>query len=587
LTTTTSTPEPTLDAAELTRLVDRGTDVVLAAFAGYMAKFRALSRAAKGWFEQRQWHEAQAGALERLELYGAAVRGARADLRVALERHGGHPEVWAGMKALFARRVADRVDEELAETFFNSVTRAVLTTMGVDARIEFVWFDIEILPSGDELPTYRAFHRLHDTREVVEAVLEAFTFSVPWADLAADAREVARRVDTFLTVQWTYGAFDAIEVAEPVFFRNKGAYLVGRIRRGIRVVPFVLALVSEEAGVKVDAVLMEEDAVSMVFSFARSYFFVDPIRPVELIGFLRSIMPLKPVAELYIALGFVKHGKTVRYRHLYRHLAHSTDRFVEARGTKGMVMICFTLPSYDLVFKVIRDQFAAPKKTTRKLVQESYDLVFKHDRVGRLIDAQEFEHLRFAKDRFEAEILRELRDEARNLVTVTDTEVIIHHCYTERRLNPLNIYVNEVSREKALAAVEEYGAAIKDLASANVFPGDLLIKNFGVTRHGRVVFYDYDELCLLGACRFRKLPTQHDTYGGSEGEVSFFVDDNDIFPEEFKSFLWPAGPLRDHFERSHPDLFTVEFWRRMQAQNAQGVIGDVFPYPHEMRLTRR
>lgn len=587
MTTSTSAPELTLDPVERIRLVDRGTDVVLSAFAQYMTDFRAMSRAARGWFEQRQWHEAQAGAIRRLDLYAQAVAGARTALKAALGAQLHLHEVWEGMKLAYARRIADRVDEELAETFFNSVTRAVLTTMGVDAKIEFVWFDIEILPSGDELPTYRTFHRLHDTREVVDAVLDAFTFSVPWADKDGDAREVARRVDTFLAAQWSYSAFDAIEVAEPIFYRNKGAYLVGRIRRGIRVVPFVLALMSDEAGIRVDAVLMEEDAVSMVFSFARSYFFVDPVRPVELIGFLRSIMPLKPVAELYIALGFVKHGKTVRYRHLYRHLDHSSDRFAEARGIKGMVMICFTLPSYDIVFKVIRDRFAAPKKTTRQLVQQSYDLVFKHDRVGRLIDAQEFEHLRFRRDRFEAGILKELMEEAASSVTVTDDEVIIHHAYTERRLNPLNVYVNEVSKEKALAAVEEYGAALKDLASANVFAGDLLIKNFGVTRHGRVVFYDYDELCLLDACRFRKLPSYHESYGSSEGEVSFFVDDNDIFPEEFRSFLWPAGPLRDHFEKSHPDLFTVEFWRRMQALSKAGVISDVFPYPHEMRLARR
>ena len=584
MTTSASAPEATLDPAEQTRLVDRGADVVLAAFAQYMADFRAMSRDAKGWFERREWQAAQAGATRRLDKYAEAVAGARRALRGALGAQLGHHGVWSGMKALYARRIADRVDEELAETFFNSVTRAVLTTMGVDSKIEFVWFDIEILPTGDELPTYRSFHRLNDTRAVVDAVLDAFVFEAPWQDRARDAREVARRVDAFLTAQWTYSAFDAIEVAEPIFFRNKGAYLVGRIRRGIRLVPFVLALASVEAGIRVDAVLMDEDAVSMVFSFARSYFFVDPLRPVELIGFLRSIMPQKPVAELYIALGFVKHGKTVRYRHLYRHLAHSTDRFQEARGTKGMVMICFTLDSYDIVFKVIRDRFAAPKKTTRREVQQSYELVFKHDRVGRLIDAQEFEHLRFARDRFADALLEELQAEASTSVTVTDTEVIIHHAYTERRLNPLNIYVQEVGRDKALAAVEEYGAAIKDLAAANVFPGDLLIKNFGVTRHGRVVFYDYDELCLLGACRFRKLPTHHESYGSAEGEVSFFVDDNDIFPEEFRSFLWPAGPLRDHFEAAHPELFTVEFWRRMQRLNAAGEIMDVYPYPQELRL---
>lgn len=582
--TAPSPAKSSLDPSQRDRLVDRTTTIVVKAFSGYMADFRALSREAQVWFEARRWSDTQQGSVRRLDLYRQAVEAAKLELRQALAQHVSDREVWAGMKREYSHRIEHRADEELAETFFNSVTRAVLTTMGVDAQVEFVWFDIEILPSGDELPIYKTFHRLHDSRSVVDAVLKAYAFNVPWADAGRDAEAVARRVDSYLSAQWGHANFDAIEVASSVFYRNKAAYLVGRIRRSMRAIPFVLALESQEGGIRVDAVILEEATVSMIFSFARSYFFVDPVRPLELIGFLRSIMPLKPVAELYIALGYVKHGKTVRYRHLRRHLTHSTDRFCFARGTKGMVMICFTLPSYDLVFKLIRDKFAFPKKSSRAQVRASYDLIFKHNRVGRLIDAQEFEHLRIDRSRFEEDLLQELMEEAKDSVTVTETEVIIHHLYTERRLNPLNVYVREVSEDKAKAAVVDYGHAIRDLAAANVFAGDLLIKNFGVTRHGRVVFYDYDEVCLLSACRFRRLPSGHEGYGMTEGEVSFFVDDNDIFPEEFRSFLWPAGPLRAQFEAAHPELFTVEFWKSMQSRNAAGEIMDVHAYPEDIRL---
>lgn len=564
--------------------VDRATQAILDGFSDYMSAFKALTRKAKGWFERCEWAEGQRGALQRLDLYSQGVRETCERVKKAMGTEVQDRELWSNMKAEYTALIEHRADEELAETFFNSVTRAVLTTMGVDDRIEFVWFDIELMPSGDELPIYRTFHRLGDTKGVVQEIFDAFRFDAPWADEAGDVDAVARRVDDYLTQLWGHPRFDGIEVAEPIFYRNKGAYLVGRLRRSMRVIPFVLGFSCDDNGVKTDAVIMKEEIVSTIFSFSRSYIFVDPVRPAELIGFIRSILPLKPVAELYIALGYVKHGKTVRYRHLYRHLKFSRDQFTVAAGTKGMVMICFTLPSYDIVFKIIRDKFDYPKTSSRAEVRASYDLIFKHNRVGRLIDAQEFEHLRFDKSRFEPALLEELSNEATQSVTVTEDEVIIHHVYTERRLIPLNLYVKQVSDELARAAVDDYGRALKDLAAANVFPGDLLVKNFGVTRNGRVVFYDYDEVCLLGKCRFRRLPSHHESYGMQEGEVGFYVGDDDIFPEEFRSFLWPAGPLRQAFEQLHPDLFEVDYWRSIQGRVAEGEIVDIYPYPDELRL---
>lgn len=580
----TVTATSALDEADLAVIVDRATTAILVGFSEYMSDFKALTREAKGWFERCEWAEGQRGTVRRLDLYSAAVRKVCAGVTQAMGARVQDKALWGKMKAEYAVAVEHRADEELAETFFNSVTRALLTTMGVDDKIEFVWFDIEVLPSGDELPIYRTFHKLSNTRAVIAEIFDAYRFDVPWVDEAGDVDEVARRVDAYLSKQWVHPRFDVIEVAEPVFYRNKGAYLVGRIRRSMRVIPFVLALSSDERGVRTDAVIMREDLVSTIFSFSRSYIFVDPVRPIELIGFIRSILPMKPVAELYIALGYVKHGKTVRYRHLYRHLRFSSDRFRVADGTRGMVMICFTLPSYDIVFKIIRDKFDYPKKSTRQQVRASYDLIFKHNRVGRLIDAQEFEHLRFERSRFEPELLEELANEAKDSVTIDGDEVIIHHAYTERRLIPLNIYVKQVNAEQARAAVDDYGRALADLAAANVFPGDLLVKNFGVTRNGRVVFYDYDEVCLLEECRFRRLPSHHESYGMQEGEVGFYVADNDIFPEEFRSFLWPAGPLRQAFEQLHPELFDPGFWRDMQARVAAGEIVDIYPYPEDLRL---
>ena len=414
----------------------RAAQILVEVFSDYTTRFKALTREAQGWFERREWTQAQKGAVRRLDLYADAVAAAKVQLRRRLGDQVDDRSLWEDIKTAYARRIADRADEEVAETFFNSVTRAVLTTVGVDEAVEFIWFDIEMLPSGDELPTYKSFHRLDDTRAVVQQILQHFAFRVDYRDAEVDATKAAKAIDDFLADRWSFAVFDVIEVATPIFYRNKGAYLVGRVRRGIRVVPVVFALENGPDGIYVDAVLLQEDLVSMIFSFARSYFFVDAVRPVELIGFLRSIMPLKPVAELYIALGYIKHGKTVRYRHIYRHLQHSTDRFRFAEGTKGMVMVCFTLPSLDVVFKIIRDTFDYPKNVTPAEVKQRYDLIFKHNRVGRLIDAQEFEKLRFSKDRFEPELLEELERLAANTVQITDTEVVFAHCYTERRVVP-------------------------------------------------------------------------------------------------------------------------------------------------------
>ena len=377
---------------------------------------------------------------------------------------------------------------------------------------------------------------------------------------------------------------DAIETLRAVFYRNKGAYIVGRIRNGNHMIPVVFALLNADDGVHVDTVLLVGGDVSILFSFTRAYFHVEAKCPRELIVFLKTIMPLKPIAELYTSIGLNRHGKTELYRSLRKHLDNTADRFHLAAGDRGMVMIVFTLPFYDVVFKVIRDDFTFPKVHSRREVKERYRLVFKHDRVGRLVDAQEFEHLEFRKDRFSEELLHELTTEASRTVSVEGSDIVIKHLYTERKVTPLNLYIRKSTERDAGRAVVDYGNASKELAAANVFPGDFLLKNFGVTRHGRVVFYDYDELCLLTDCNFRILPVARTAEDELESETWFAVADNDVFPEEFERFLELDGRLRDQFRKHHSDLFTVEFWRGLQDRLRDGEIMDVFPYPEAQRF---
>jgi len=344
------------------------------------------------------------------------------------------------------------------------------------------------------------------------------------------------------------------------------------------------ALLNSPAGMVVDAVLLDEKEVSILFSFTRSYFHVNVGRPAELVSFLKSIMPRKRVAELYISIGYNKHGKSELYCDLLQHLDSSKEKFEIAKGERGMVMEVFTMPDYDVVFKVIKDRFPPSKNTTREEVMAKYYLVFKHDRAGRLVDAQEFEHLQFDRNRFSEDLLEQLQSVAGGSVEVDDDQVVIKHAYVERRVTPLNIYLSEADEIKGRAAIIDYGQAIKDLAATNIFPGDMLLKNFGVTRHGRVVFYDYDELSFLSDCNFRVMPPSRSYEEELSDEPWFNVGENDIFPEEFSYFLGLKGELKDLFLQEHSDLFEMDFWHQIQTRINARTIMDIFPYEQSKRL---
>jgi isocitrate dehydrogenase kinase/phosphatase len=548
-------------------------------------EFRAIARRAQQRFEDRDWHGLQADAVARLDLYSQRLAATIDATRALLDSRATDHDLWSGIKARYADLIRARPDCEIAETFFNSLTRRIFVTIGIDPDLEFLSATGGDDPA-DESPVIVTHTAERVTHELIAAVLSQLPWRMPYSDLDGDARRVADAINNELCESWGDARIDALDVARPVFFRNKGAYLVARARRGEQLMPIVLPLLHEESGIVVDAALLTADEASIVFSFARSYFHVDPIYPRALIAFLQSIMPRKPVAELYTQIGYNRHGKTELYRDLMRHLATTDDRFEIARGERGMVMIVFTMPSYDVVFKVIKDRFAYPKTSTREDVMARYQLVFKHDRAGRLVDAQEFEYLRFDRARFRPELLEELLEVAGRTLFVEDDAVVIRHLYTERRLTPFNLFVKEADESAARDAVIDYGRCIKDLAAANIFPGDVLLKNFGVTRHGRVVFYDYDELCLLSDCQFRELPPSRDDDDEFSSEPWYYVADGDVFPAEFRTFLGLAEPYRGIFSATHGDLFEVAFWRAAQQRHGAGELADIFPYDDRRRFRR-
>lgn len=554
------------------------------AFASYLLAFNVVTRRAPSRFAARDWAGMQADARERLELYGQVVDRLLGELDAILGPFSRDEATWATMRGAFAAQILGHPAVELAETFFNSITRRVFATVGVNPAIEFVDFRFVRVPVMPTDPPTRTYVRHERTAEAITRMLSDFSFGVPWVNVARDVEATARCIER----QWEAGAaplpFEEIEVLRPVFYRRKGAYLAGRVRGGERVMPLVLALVHRDDGVAVDAALVTEEDASVVFGFTRSYFHVLTPRPADVIAFLRSILPLKPVSELYTAIGHHKHGKTEFWRDLQRHLARTDELFQPAPGASGTVMAVFTMPSLDVVFKVIRDTFPVEKRVTRDEVRRRYRFVFSHDRAGRLVDAHEFEHVAFHRRRFSDELLEELLRTAGRTVEVHGDQVVIRHLYTERRVRPLDLYLRTADPLHARQAALDYGHALRDLAATDVFPGDFLLKNFGVTRHGRIVFYDYDELCSLTECTFRELPDSHDPADELADEPWFGVGPNDIFPEELTRFLPFDGPLREAFLEEHGRLFTATFWQTLRASAVAGDIADIYPYRQELRF---
>lgn len=550
------------------------------AFAGYNADFRAVTRRAQARFEARDWHGSQQDSVERIDLYDLWVDRTVTGMRTAFGDQATDRDLWRLLRDRFLQRSAGLPDTAFARTFFSSVSRRLFGTVGVDEGIEFAAVDLDPLEGAGGNAETRLYSNRGDVGMLVEDLLDDLPLKCPWIDFERSVRHVTEDIATYLRGRGidADAGVRAIEMLQPIFFQSTRAYLVGRLDTVEGALPFVLALQHTEPGLSVDAVMLDEDDASVVFGFTRSYFHVDIERVVEAVVFLRQLLPRKPLSELFTVLGRARQGKTERYRELMRHLGSSDDQFEHAAGERGLVMICFTLPSLDVVFKLIRDRFPPVKTVVRQDVLDKYQFVFRHDRAGRLVDAQEFKRVRLPLARFAPALLEELAAEAAGSVHIDGDDLIFDHMYIERRMVPLNLFLRSAQPADAERAVLDYGQSIRDLALSNIFAGDLLLKNFGVTRHGRVIFYDYDELCQVTDCRFREVPVADNDEDEMRGETWFYVADNDVFPETFLNFLAFTEEQRAAFLNTHGDLLTADFWRGIQQRVRAGELLEVLPY---------
>ena len=558
--------------------------VILEGFADYRTRFTDITLGARQRFLQADWNTVQQAASDRINLYSVAIHDV---MTLLAERTGnGFREAkhWEAVRRAYIDLISYRTDPELAETFYNSVYRKVFPDDGVNDQASFVNSAFEGFAVHSPRGIYRSYRLEQGLVRLVGRLLDDFAFELPWEYRRRDIRNIILGLRNSLADKQGQSIL-RVDVLKWVFYRNKAAYLVGRIMFSDSLQPFVLPILNNEQGaLYVDTLLCDNDDVSILFSFTRSYFMVDARNPSECIEFLHTLLPFKPRYEMYSSIGFYKHGKTVFFRDFLEHLSYSSDQFVIAPGIPGMVMSVFTLSSMDMVFKVIKDRFAPPKAITREHVKDRYHLVKTHDRVGRMADTQEFSNLVLPRNRFSDALLSELLEVASSVVTAEGDNVIIRHLYSERRMMPLNLFVAQANDEELMAVLDEYGNAIKQLAAANIFPGDMLLKNFGVTRHGRVVFYDYDEITYLTECNFRSIPEPLYPEQELSAEPWYSVAENDIFPEEFPVFLFPDMKVRRLFCQLHGELFSAQYWRSVQQLILGGQVVDVFPYRRSRRF---
>ncbi|MGY0196984.1 bifunctional isocitrate dehydrogenase kinase/phosphatase [Leptothrix sp. BB-4] len=576
----------------------RAFDIATALLEGFNRHyrlFRETSAEAKARFEVADWHGQQRAQRERIEFYDIRVQEAADRLQTEFKAGTLAMDVWQQIKLHYIGLLTNHHQPELAETFFNSVTTKILHRDYFHNDFIFVRpaVSTEYIENNEPAakPTFRAWYPTRETlRDTLAQLVSYFDLQGRWEDFDRDIDHIDAVMRQELGDERLRTNFQ-FQVLSSLFFRNKGAYIVGKILNGYRETPFALPVLHNADGeFYVDAMLLGEDDLQMLFSFARAYFMVEMEVPSAYVQFLRSMMPRKPRSELYNALGLQKQGKTLFFRDFQFHLRHSSDRFRIAPGIKGMVMLVFDLPSYPFVFKVIKDYYPPQKDTTRELIKSKYLLVKQHDRVGRMADTLEFSNVAFPRARFEQELIDEILKFAPSQLEISDRdgdgeeEVILKHVYIERRMVPLNIYLQEADPAQLEHAVIEYGNAIKDLVAANIFPGDMLWKNFGVMRQNKVVFYDYDEIEYITDCNFRRVPAPRNEEDEMSGEIWYRVGPKDVFPETFGPFLLGNHAVRDVFMRHHGDLLDAAFWQGHKERILAGHVHDVFPYEQDKRF---
>ena len=562
---------------------------ILDGFDRHYFLFRRFGYEAKFCFEHADWSRAGEGRKERILGYESRVTDTVKALDTQFPGISENARLWPEIKSAYITLLLDHLQAECAETFYNSVVCRVLDRNYYNNENIFWRPSISTEHLQGSSPSYQSCYPPNQgLRRCLLKIVTGFKLSNHFQNLRRDIRRLETAILEHQGKSWKIHPNYQIQVLNTLFFRSKAAYIVCRIINGDRTQALVIPLLQDsKRRIYVDTALMRRKDVTIVFSFSRAYFMVDMEVPSTYVRFLLSIMPGKSSVDLYAMLGLQKQAKALFYRELQYHLNHSQDNFQIAPGVRGMVMLVFTLPSFQFVFKMIKDRFDPPKTSSREDVRQKYQLVKYHDRVGRLADTLEYSKVAISLDRIDPELLKELRTSAAGSIEETDNSLVIKHVYIERRMEPLDQYLSQVSGGQRRRAIRDFGQSIRDLVGANIFPGDMLKKNFGVTRNERVVFYDYDEICYITDCNFRRIPPAR----SYEDEISdtpwYSIGQNDVFPETFSPFFFTDPTDLALFKKDHAELLTAAWWNSVKDIILAGDLTDVFPYPVKRRFSVR
>ena len=571
-------------------LAETIAETVLEGFNKHFRIFQKITAGAMGRYETEDWMAERDASRKRILFYDKRADEAVETLREIFGPALNEMTIWKQVKVLYIMLLHDHKQPELAETFYNTVFCRMFDRTYFNNEFIFVRSAVSTEYIESDRPAYHVYYPAKlGLRTTIRRVLKSCHFTLPFEDMQRDVHRITRALSEGFRERPRKAHLNfQIHVINAIFFRNKAAYVVGKAINEYDIFPFAVPILNNGDGaLYVDTLLLGENALNQLFDFSYVYFMVEHPVPSAIVHFLQGLMPTRTKEDLYSAIGYHKQGKTDFYRDFLHHLTYSDDELIAAPGIPGMVMAVFTLPSYPYVFKVIRDRFAPPKEMSRKEVEGKYQLVKEHDRVGRMADMMEYSYVALPKSRFSVELLEELLDTCESSISCDSLgNLIIKHVYIERRMIPLNIELEDADQERIDGLIRGYGEAIKELAAANIFAGDLLFKNFGVTPLGRVVFYDYDEVVYLTDCHFRKIPPPRFPEDELASEPWYSVGPNDIFPEEFASFLLGDPRIRKAFLKYHRDLLEVDFWIDKQEKIRKGILEDVFPYPQSVRFTR-
>lgn len=561
---------------------------ILRGFDHHFEVFQSITRTARDSFEAADWEAERRARQERIFCYDLRVGEALSTLRDKYRLEHPDPALWQEVKLQYMGLLYRHRQPELAESFYNSVFCRLFHRSYFNNDYIFYRPGLSTDHIDIDDPVYRSWYPAEGGfRACLRDILDSFHLSRPWEDIDRDLTAIEQVFNLHQPAAGLDCSDCQLQVITSLFYRNKAAYVVGRSLAGREMTPFVIAILNNGRGaLYVDAVLTDPGEIAIVFSFSRAYFMVESPMPSGITKFLGDILPSKTRADLYTAIGFQKQGKTLFYREYLHYLHHSSDPLVVAPGIGGMVMCVFTFPYYPYVFKVIRDRFKPPKKITREEVEAKYRLVKLHDRVGRMADSWEFSHVAFPLHRFSDELLEELKGEVASGLEIEGDHLIIRHLYIEHKMVPLNLYIERVEGEELERVIRDYGNAIRELVSANIFPGDMLLKNFGVTRQGRVVFYDYDEICHMTEVNFRRIPKPRSPEEELADEPWFHIGSHDVFPEQFEQFVVSRPLVRKLFLKHHAELLDPDYWKSVQKDLELGRQKDVFPYPRRRRFPR-